>query len=98
MFRRICNDYTVAANLARHFHSAGLQDVTTQTSVAHTDSLDTHPFWSSFLIGQLPMFVHAEVLDASIAEALAKDLEHLSSRGMFHASFIIRTAVGTKPG
>jgi ubiquinone/menaquinone biosynthesis C-methylase UbiE len=98
MFRTICNDYTIAANLARHFKLAGLQDVATQTLVAHADSLYEHPFWSAFLIGQLPMFVHANVLDASIAEALAMDLERLNARGKFHASFIIRTAVGTKPG
>jgi hypothetical protein len=93
----ICNDYTIAANLARHFQAAGLQDVTTHTTLAHADSLHEHPFWPAFVIGQLPMFVHAQVLDPSIAEALTTDLEHLSARGQFHASFIIRTAVGTKP-
>jgi ubiquinone/menaquinone biosynthesis C-methylase UbiE len=98
MFRTICNDYTVATNLGRHFRAAGLQDVLTQTSVAQTDSLSEHPFWSAFLIDQLPMFVHAQVLDAPVADALAEDLQRLSARGDFHASFIIRTAVGTKRG
>ncbi len=98
MFRRICDDYTVAGNLARHFRAAGLQDVTTRTSVTHADSLDEHPFWRAFLIQQLPMFVHAEVLDAAVARALAADLEALSARGDFHASFMICTAVGTRPG
>lgn len=98
MFRTICHDYTVAANLAHHFRTAGLQQVATQTSVAHADSLDEHPFWSAFLVGQLAMFVHAQVLDAMLAEALAADLERSSAEGTFHASFIIRTAVGTKPG
>ncbi len=44
MFRAICDDYTVAANLRRHFNDAGFKDVTTQTSVAHADSLSEHPF------------------------------------------------------
>jgi ubiquinone/menaquinone biosynthesis C-methylase UbiE len=97
MFRRICNDYTIAGNLARHFRAAGLQDVVTRTSVTHTDSLDEHPFWRAFLIDQLPMFVHAEVLDATLGQMLAEDIEALSANGTFHASFTIRTAVGTKP-
>jgi len=42
------------------------------------------------------MFVHAQVLEATVAEALAADLERLSAKGTFHASFIIRTAVGPK--
>src|SRR5947209_10556968 len=97
MFRRICNDYTIAANLSREFRAAGLQDVKTRTSVAHADSLDEHPFWRAFLIHQLPMFIHAEVLDAALGQALAEDLEALSASGTFHASFTIHTAVGTKP-
>lgn len=97
MFRRICNDYTIAANLGRHFRAAGLHEVVTRTSVTHADSLDEHPFWRAFLIDQLPMFIHAEVLDATLGQALAEDLEALSAAGTFHASFTIRTAVGTKP-
>ncbi len=45
MFRRICNDYTVAANLARHFRAARLHDVARRTRVTLADSLDDHPFW-----------------------------------------------------
>ena len=97
MFRRICNDYTVAGNLARHFRAAGLRDLKTRTSVTAANSLDEHPFWRAFLIDQLPMFVHAEVLDASVGYALAEDLQRLSASGDFHASFMICTAVGTKP-
>ena len=97
MFRRVCNDYTVAGNLSRHFQAAGLQDVKASTSVAHADSLDDHPFWRAFLIAQLPMFVHAEVLDAQVGQALGDDLQRLSASGNFHASFMICTAVGTKP-
>jgi hypothetical protein len=44
------------------------------------------------------MFVHAQVLDAVVADAVAADLEQLKASGKFHASFIIRTAVGMKPG
>ncbi|MDQ6674802.1 MAG: methyltransferase domain-containing protein [Chloroflexota bacterium] len=96
MFRRICNDYTVAGNLARHFKAAGLQDIQTRTSVTHADNLDDHPFWRAFLIEQLPMFVHAEVLDPQIGQMLAEDLQRLSASGNFHSSVMICTAVGTK--
>ena len=61
--------------------------------MTHADSLDEHPFWRAFLLLQLPMFVHAQVLDASVADALAADLKQLDASGAFHASFIIRTAV-----
>lgn len=97
MFRRICNDYTVAGNLTRHFVAAGLQDVRPSTRVTYADSLDDHPFWRAFLIEQLSMFVHAEVLDATVGQALAEDLQRLSASGNFHGSFMICTAVGTKP-
>jgi hypothetical protein len=43
------------------------------------------------------MFMHAEVLDASLGQALAEDLEALSATGSFHTSFTIRKAVGTEP-
>jgi hypothetical protein len=91
MFRTISNDYTVAPNLARHFRAVGLEDITSQTTVTAADSFDEHRFWQAFVFGQLPMFVHAQVLDAAIAAALAADLEQLSASGQFHASVIIRT-------
>jgi hypothetical protein len=55
------------------------------------------PVWRAFLIHQLQMFMHAEVLDASLGQALAEDLEALSATGSFHTSFTIRKAVGTEP-
>ena len=96
MFRGACNDYTVAANLARHFRAVGLQSIQVRTSVAFADNLDEHPFWRAFLIEQLPMFVHAQVLDGAVADALASDLERLSAEGNFHAGFIIRAGCGIK--
>ncbi|MBV9358416.1 MAG: methyltransferase domain-containing protein [Chloroflexi bacterium] len=97
MFRSACNDYTVAPNLARHLRSVGLEQVRVRTSVTSADNLDEHPFWRAFLIDQLPMFVHAQVLEAAVAEALATDLERLSAEGNFHASFVIRAGYGVKP-
>ncbi len=42
------------------------------------------------------MFVHAEVLDATLGHVLADDLQRLSARGDFHARIMINTTVGTK--
>ena len=96
IFRKACYDYFVSLNLARHFHSAGLKDVRTQAFLAHTDNLDAHPFWRAFIFQQMPMFVHAELIDETTAQTLLGDLEALNTKGEFSASFIVQAAVGTK--
>jgi ubiquinone/menaquinone biosynthesis C-methylase UbiE len=96
IFKSAVYDYYVCANLARHFHSAGLKDVHTQTLVAHTDSLGGHPFWRAFMLRQLPMFIHVGLIDADTARVFQEDLEDLDVKGEFSASFIVQAAVGTK--
>jgi hypothetical protein len=96
IFRKACYDYPVSLNLARHFHSAGLKNVRTQASLAHTDNLDAHPFWRAFIFQQMPMFVHVTLIDQATAQILLDDLEALNARGEFSASFIVHAAVGTK--
>ena len=97
MVRRSCYDYTVAGNLTRHFRDAGLNDVSVTTFVVGANTLDEHPFWRAFLIEQLPMFVHAGLLEDAFARGLAEDLEALNSRGAFSAAFMVRTGVGVRP-
>jgi ubiquinone/menaquinone biosynthesis C-methylase UbiE len=96
IFRKACYDYYVSLNLARHFHSAGLKDIRSQAFLAQTDNLDAHPFWRAFIFQQMPMFVHAELIDQTIAQSLLDDLEALNAKGEFSASFIVHAAVGTK--
>jgi ubiquinone/menaquinone biosynthesis C-methylase UbiE len=96
IFRKACYDYFVSLNLARHFHSAGLKDVRTKTFLAQADNLDAHPFWRAFIVQQMPMFVHAELIEQATAQAVLDDLETLNAKGEFSASFIVRAAVGTK--
>jgi ubiquinone/menaquinone biosynthesis C-methylase UbiE len=96
IFRKACYDYFVSANLARHFHSAGLKDIRTQAFLAHTDNLDAHPFWRAFIFQQMPMFVHVDLIDETTAQNLLGDLETLNTKGEFSASFIVQAAVGTK--
>jgi ubiquinone/menaquinone biosynthesis C-methylase UbiE len=96
IFRKACYDYFVSLNLARHFHSAGLKDVRTQAFMAHADQLDAHPFWRGFIFQQMPMFVHAELIDETTAQTLLGDLEALNTKGELSASFIVQAAVGTK--
>ena len=97
IFNKALYDYPVSANLARHFHAAGLTDVRTEAFLAHTDSLDSHPFWRAFIIAQMPLFVHAELIDEATGNALVADLEQLNANGAFSASFVVQAAVGTKP-
>jgi ubiquinone/menaquinone biosynthesis C-methylase UbiE len=97
MLRQAVYDYGVSANLAQHFHRAGLVDVSTRAFLAHAGSLGEHPFWRSFLLDQMPMFVHAGLLTAEEGDGLVSDLLMLDARGEFSASFVIQTAVGTKP-
>ncbi len=87
----------VSANLARHFHSLGLQNVQTRAYLAHTDNLDRHPFWRAFLVRQMPLFVGAGLIDEKVAGALIDDMEALNSKGEFSASFVVQAAVGQKP-
>jgi ubiquinone/menaquinone biosynthesis C-methylase UbiE len=96
VFRKACYDYFVRLNLARHFHSARLKDVRTQAFLAHTDNLDAHPFWRAFIVQQMPMFIHAELIDPPTAQAFIADLDGLNAKGEFSASFIVHAAVGTK--
>ncbi|MGI8855288.1 MAG: methyltransferase domain-containing protein [Thermomicrobiales bacterium] len=94
IFAKAMYDYPVSANLARHFHAAGLAAVRSEAFLAHTDSLDAHPFWRPFIIGQLPMFCHAGLIGEGDANALRDDLEGLEARGEFSASFVVQAAVG----
>jgi ubiquinone/menaquinone biosynthesis C-methylase UbiE len=96
IFRRAVYDYFVSSNLARHFHSAGLIDVRTEAFLAHTDNLDAHPFWRAFIVHQMPMFVHAGLIEDAPAQAFLADLEELNAKREFSASFIVQAAVGTK--
>ena len=89
-------DYFVSGNLVRHFHSADLSDVRTEAFLAHTDSLDAHPFWRAFIVHQMPMFVHAGLIEDAPAQAFVADLEELNAKREFSASFIVQAAVGTK--
>lgn len=96
IFRRAVYDYFVSSNLARHFHAAGLSDVRTAAFLAHTDDLDAHPFWRAFIVHQMPMFVHAGLIEEAPAQAFVADLEALNAKHEFSASFIVQAAVGTK--
>jgi ubiquinone/menaquinone biosynthesis C-methylase UbiE len=96
IFRKACYEYFVSLNLARHFHSAGLKDIRTQAFLAHTDNLDAHPFWRAFIVHQMPMFIHVELIGEATAQAFLADLEAINSQGEFSASFLVQAAVGTK--
>ena len=98
IFRASLYDYGVSANLARQFHAAGLTEVRSEAFLAHTTSLDAHPFWRHFIIGQLPMFCHTGLIAEEEAGALRDDLEGLEARGEFSAGFIVQAAVGTTSG
>lgn len=95
IFARAVYDLNVSANLARHFRAAGLTDVRTSAYLAHTSSLNAHPFWRAFLIHQLPLFVHAGLISETQARGIADDLEAHDTRGELSISFIVQTAVGT---
>jgi hypothetical protein len=97
VFRQAVYDYGVSVNLVRHFHDAGLSDVHTRAYLAHADSLDAHPFWRAFLVQQMPLFVQAGLISDEDGNAVVADLEALNRRGEFSASFIVQSAVGTKP-
>jgi hypothetical protein len=96
IFRKACYDYFVSLNLARHPHSAGLKDVRTKVVLARADNLDAHPFWRAFIVQQMPMFIHADLIEEATAQAVLADLEALNAKGEFSASFIVQAAVGTK--
>jgi hypothetical protein len=96
ILRKACYDYFVSLNLARHFHGAGLKDVRTEAFLAHTDDLDAPPFWRAFIVQQMPMFVHAGLIEESSARGVLADLEALQAKGEFSASFVVQAAAGTK--
>jgi SAM-dependent methyltransferase len=89
-------DFMVGPNLARHFRAAGVRDVRIGAHLAQSHSLTEHPFWRAFLLDQLPLFVHAGLLGEEQARALTSDLEELDRQGVFAASCVIWTAVGTR--
>jgi len=97
IFRRAVYDFGVSVNLVRYFHEAGLSDVQARAYLAHADSLDAHPFWRAFLVQQMPLFVQAGLISEEDGNAVVADLEALSSCGEFSASFVVQSAVGTKP-
>ncbi|UVK57302.1 methyltransferase domain-containing protein (plasmid) [Mesorhizobium sp. AR02] len=96
IFRRATYDYLVSGSLAHHFNMAGLKDVKTEAFLASTDDLDSHPFWRAFIVNQLPMFVHAGLLDQTVGEAFLADIQELQARKEFSASFIIHAAAAQK--
>jgi ubiquinone/menaquinone biosynthesis C-methylase UbiE len=87
--------FFVSANLARHFHAAGLKNVRTQAFLAHTTSLDDPP-WRAFIVHQMPMFIHAGLIEEPQARAFLSDVEALNKAGNFSASFIVQAATGVK--
>jgi ubiquinone/menaquinone biosynthesis C-methylase UbiE len=98
VFRAAVCDFQACPNLGRYLREAGLRDVVTRAYLAHAHSLDEHPFWRRFLVDHVPLFVHAGLLAEEDGQALVRDLEDLDRKGAFFASFVIRTAVGTRPG
>jgi ubiquinone/menaquinone biosynthesis C-methylase UbiE len=96
VFRKSVYDYGAAANLAYNFGAAGLADVRTRTFLATTNGLDEHPFWRAFIVHQMPLFIHAGLIDEPTAGAFVADIEDLDGQGAFSASFIVRAAVGSK--
>jgi ubiquinone/menaquinone biosynthesis C-methylase UbiE len=95
IFRKSCYEYFVSLNLARHFHAAGLKDVRVEAFLAHTDNLDEHPYWRAFIVQQMPMFVHVNLIDEPTAKAFLADIEAINAKGEFSASFMVHAAVGT---
>jgi ubiquinone/menaquinone biosynthesis C-methylase UbiE len=96
IFKRAVYDYGVSGNLARHFRAADLNDIRTKAFLAHTDNLDAHPFWRTFIVHQMPMFIQAGLIEDSAARAFLADIEELNADGTFSASFVVQAAVGTK--
>jgi ubiquinone/menaquinone biosynthesis C-methylase UbiE len=96
IFQKAVYDYHVSANLARHFRAARLLNVRTRAFLAQTTSLDEHPFWRAFMIQQMPMFVQANLIEETLANAFLKDIEALNAANSFSASFIVQCATGTK--
>ena len=50
IFQKAPYDHHISANLARVFRAAGLRDVLTRALLAHTTSLEEHPFWRAFMV------------------------------------------------
>ena len=96
IFRKAVHDYFISANLTRHFHEVGLRHVRAQAVLAHTNDLDSHPFWRAFIFAQMPMFTHVGLIDEATGNAFLADIEELNRKGEFSASFIVQAAVGTK--
>jgi SAM-dependent methyltransferase len=94
ILRKACYDYFVGPNLARHFHSAGLKDIRRKSFLAHAHNLDAHPFWRAFIVHQMPLFIHAELIAEKVAHTFLADLESLNAAGEFSASFVVYAAVG----
>jgi hypothetical protein len=77
IFQKAVYDYQVSANLARHFRAAGLKKIRTQAFLAHTDSLDDPP-WHAFIVEQMPMFIHAGLIEEPQPRAFLSDVEALN--------------------
>lgn len=97
VFRQTMLDFCAGPNLARYFREAGFADVTTRVYLAATDTLSGDPFWRTFLLDQMPLFVHTELISEAQAQDLVQDFEMLESHSDFRAAFIVWTAVGTRP-
>ena len=96
IFPKAVYEYFVSVNLARHFRAAGLENVRTRAFLAHTTSLD-EPAWRAFIVHQMPMFIHAGLIEEPQANAFLNDIEALNAAGTFSASFIVQAATGTRP-
>jgi ubiquinone/menaquinone biosynthesis C-methylase UbiE len=96
IFQKALYDYYISANLARHFHAAGLENVRTRAFLAHTTSLEEDAFWCAFMIQQMPMFVQANLIEENDGNAFIKDIEALNAANSFSASFVVQAASGTK--
>lgn len=97
IFSRAVYDHMVCANLKRHLWAAGLSPVWAEWYLGGAQGLDERPFWRAFLVEQLPLFVHAGLIEEGDAQALAQELTGLSGQGLFSACFAVQAAVAVKP-
>ena len=96
VFKTAVYDFGAAPNLRRSLSDAGLREIESRAFLATTQGIDEHPFWRAFIVHQMPLFVHAGLIDEGTAHELVADLEELDARGCFSASFVVQAAVGTR--
>jgi SAM-dependent methyltransferase len=94
LLREAVYDPTVGPNLRRLLQRAGLREVEGGAFLAQAQSLGAHPFWKAFLIDQLPLFVHAGLLEEEVAQALAEDLTKADQEGAFSGGVMVFAAWG----